>query len=114
MKNETKKINLIVDEITSLLMGKGAIELSVRIKTSDENTLIKIVEYDSQLDDEFIEKMQENFDIPRQYEVEDYFWQLSSDNEMNEDMYLIGTMVDSGTVTKAEDGNLYIEVLRNK
>lgn len=114
MNNETKKINLIVDEITSLLMGKGAIEISVRIKTGDENTVIKITEYDSQLDDEFVEKMQENFDIPRQYEVEDYYWQLASDNEMNEDMYLIGTMVDSGTIKKAEDGNLYIEVLRNK
>ena len=114
MQNETKKINLIVDEITSLLMGKGAIEISVRIKTSDENTVIKITEYESQLDNEFIEKMQENLDLPRQYEVEDYYWQLTTDNGMNEDMYLIGTMVDSGTITKAEDGNLYIEVLRNK
>jgi len=114
MHNETKKINLIVDEITSLLMGHGAIEINVRIRANEGNTVIKITEYESKIDNEFIERMQENFDIPRQYEVEEYYWQLTSDNEMSEDMYLIGTMVDSGTIRKSEDGNLYIEVIRNK
>ncbi len=112
MQHEIKRITRIVDDTLTLFMVNDAEEIDLKIKKDKTKTTITFTYNNCNLSDAYIEKLEKNLNIQRQHEVEEYCWKLTGENETNEDLFLVGAMIDQAYVTK-KNGNLYIEVVRN-
>lgn len=111
MRHEIKKISRIIDELTTLFLKDDTDELDFSVKRNADHTVIKIVDYRTNFTDEFIDQLRELFNAQRQCEVEEYYWQLCGEVDDDEELTLIGCMIDKATVEK-KDGNLYLELTR--
>lgn len=113
MKHEVKKITQIVNELISLLMIDGAEDLQVSIKRHEEVTHIDIIQKQCQYDVSFIEEMTHDLNIPRQHEIEGYYWQLVGENDCEEELCLVGAMIDEAEVTLTGE-ELHIHLVRKE
>ncbi|MDF2613064.1 MAG: uncharacterized protein K0S71_850 [Clostridia bacterium] len=111
MKHETKKISRIVDELTTLFLKQDTDEVDFKIKREPHQTTIKMIDYRTHFDDEYIDELRQQLSIVRQWEIEEYYWQLTGETDCDDELTLIGAMVDKAIVEK-KDGNLYIELIR--
>ena len=111
MRHEIKKISRIVDELTTLFLKDDTDEVDFSIKRDSDRTTIRIVDYRTNFSDAFIEQLRELFNAQRQCEVEEYYWQLCGEVDDDEELTLIGCMIDKATIEK-KDGNLYLELIR--
>ena len=100
MQNEVKKITKLVDEVTSLLMRNGSNDINVHIKRNSDLSTITIIDYDSSYPDDEIASLNDVLNIQRQYEVEEFYWELMGDDSHEDELFLVGSMVDSATVNK--------------
>lgn len=113
MRHEVKKICKIVDELTTLLLREDTDEVDFKIKTMETKTRIDIVDYNTKYTDEEIEELRLCFNIQRQHEVEEYYWQLVGGCDTDSELTVIGTMIDEAII-EVRDGNLYMTLIRIK
>lgn len=111
MRHEIKKISRIVDELTTLFLKEDTNEVDFSIKRLKDHTVIRIVDHGTHFDDAYIEQLGEIFNSQRQCEVEEYYWQLCGEVDCDEELTLIGNMIDKATVEKI-DGDLHLELIR--
>ncbi|NDL66975.1 hypothetical protein [Anaerotalea alkaliphila] len=111
MRHEIKKISRIVDELTTLFLRKDTREVDFKILLEDDRAIIRIVDYGTNFDDDFIEKFRKTLNKQRQAEIEEYYWQLAGEIDQGDELILISAMIDEAKVEK-RDGNLYIELIR--
>ncbi|MGL5718094.1 MAG: hypothetical protein ACRCX2_34135, partial [Paraclostridium sp.] len=100
MQNETKKITRLIDEVTSVLMKKGSKEIDVKIKRDNDISNIYIVDYNTRYNDEDIEELNYILNIPRQCEMEGFYWELVGDDYDGDELFLVGSMIDYAKVEK--------------
>lgn len=111
MHNEIQKTTKIMDELSSLLMNSGSKEIDIKLKFNDECTTIHMTDYDTQLSNEIIDNLSQFLNIPRQTEVEEYYWGLMGETSDDDEMFLVGSMIDTAKF-ELIDGNLHIEIIR--
>lgn len=111
MRHETKKICRIVDELTTLFLKEDTNEVDFKIKREEKRTIIKITDYRTKFSDSDIYYLSEMLSLQRQSEIEEYYWQLAGETDDEEELTLIGAMIDEAKIEK-RDFNLYIELIR--
>lgn len=111
MQNEIKKITRIVDEMTYLLMKNGSQDMEVKIKKDKDSTTIYIVDYNTKYSDEDIYELDKVLNIQRQCEIEGYYWELVGEDNDGDELFLVGSMIDSAEVKKMGE-HLYIKINR--
>ncbi|WP_069998032.1 hypothetical protein [Cellulosilyticum sp. I15G10I2] len=112
MRHETKKISRIVDELATLFLKKDTNEVDFKIKREPHQTIIEIIDYRTHFDEVYINQLRETLNIQRQWEIEEYYWQLTGETDYDEELTLVGAMIDEATVEK-KDGNLYMKLIRH-
>ncbi len=113
MNHETKKIALIVDEVLTMLLVDGSEKINFDISIKNDRAEINIIQYDTRYNDEYLEIIRNRLDAPRQHEIEEYYWQLTGENETEDELFIVGALIDESTLKK-ENGNLYINLVRYK
>jgi hypothetical protein len=111
MKHEVKKISQITNEIISMLLLDGAEDIEVAIKRDQEATYIDLIQRKCHYEPSFIEKLNDELNIPRQHEIEGYYWQLAGENECENELCLVAAMTDTAEVDYS-DGELKIHLVR--
>lgn len=111
MQNEIKKITKLVDEVTSLLMKNGSNDINVHIKRDSDLSTITIIDYNSAYPNDEIASLNDILNIQRQCEVEEFYWELMGDDSHEDELFLVGSMVDKATVNKI-DNDLHIVMYR--
>lgn len=111
MQNEVKKITKLVDEVTSLLMRSGSSDIDIKIKRDGSLSTITIVDHNSSYPNEEIASLNDVLNIQRQCEVEEFYWELMGDDSHEDELFLVGSMVDKATVNKI-DNDLHIVMHR--
>lgn len=111
MQHETKKIALIVNELTTLLLYKGNGKIEVQINRQKLGTEIVMIQYQCNYDELFVQNLRYDLNTQRQAEVEGYYWQLIADDDDGEEISLVGAMIDEAVVEQKE-GDLYIHITR--
>lgn len=112
MHNEIQKTTKIIDELSSLLMDKGSLEIDIKLKLSETCTNIFITDYNTSLTQEEINTLSQFLNIPRQTEIEEYYWGLMGETNDDDEFFLVGSMLDTAKF-ELKDGNLYIELIRS-
>lgn len=113
MLNETSKISLIVNKMTSLFLSKSINNIDIKIKTDISKTQITIYCYECNFEENFVKNLVNDLNTHRQCEFEECFWEISDKCSGYDELYLIGTMIDEVQV-KMEGSNLILEMIRNK
>lgn len=111
MHNEIQKTTKIIDEISSLLVNNGSLEIDIKLRLNNVCTKIFITDYNTRLNQEQIDSLSQFLNIPRQTEIEEYYWGLMGETSDDDEMFLVGSMIDSAKF-ELKDGNLYIEIVR--
>ncbi len=111
MRHEIKKVCRIVDELTTLLLSKDTNEVDFKIVTQPDRSIINIVDYNTRFEDAYIDHLRLTLNRQRQTEIEEYYWQLTGETDSDDEITLVGAMIDTATIEK-RDGNLYIQLIR--
>jgi len=111
MHNEIQKTTKIIDEFTSLLMKKGTTEIDIKLRKDEDCTTIYITDYNTSMNEEEINTLSEFLNFQRQTEIEEYYWGLMGETSDEDELFLVGSMLDSATL-EIKNGNLYIELIR--
>ncbi|MBM7560921.1 hypothetical protein JOC49_000435 [Fusibacter tunisiensis] len=111
MRHEIKKVCKIVDELTTLFLKEDTNEIDFKIITEKERSVIRIIDYNTHFDPEYIEHLCAMFNRQRQSEIEEYYWQLAGEADEDDELTLISAMIDSAKA-EVRGGNLYMELIR--
>ncbi len=112
MKHEIKKVCKIVDEMTTLLLRDDTDMVDFRINRLPDKTIISIVDYNTKYTQSDVKELMGCFNVQRQHEVEEYYWQLVGECDNDTELTIIAAMVDESKI-ELRDNNLYIELIRN-
>lgn len=99
MKFKIEKNLKIINELMSFCYHFNSNDINVNVKTADNisNIIIEATVYD--LPKETYENLIQTLNIPRQHEVEQYYWHLGGESEFDCELSLIGMMVDKASVS---------------
>lgn len=111
MQHEVKKLTLIVNELISYLMTNDSGQIDVSIVRKETESIIHVAQHGCTCKPTYIEQLDRELNVPRQHEIEGYYWQLVGENDSEEELCLVGAMTDEVKVTFSE-GQLNIDMVR--
>lgn len=111
MRHEVKKISKIVDELTTLLLREDTDEVDFKIRKTPGQFKIIITDYNTKYTASEVKEFEAYFNAQRQHEYEEYFWQLVGECDCENELSVIGAMVDEGLV-ELRGKDLYMELIR--
>ncbi|MDY6012040.1 hypothetical protein [Clostridium sp.] len=111
MNFKVEKNLKIITELMSFCYHFSAKDITVNIKTIDNtsNIVLDAIIKDFPKDD--YDNLIQALSIPRQHEVEQYYWHLGGESEFDCELSLVGMMVDNTNI-KYENDRLHIELQR--
>lgn len=111
MKFKIEKNLRIINELITYCSHFGGHNVSIDIKNSETETFISVISKVSNFTDENLSDLKQALNVPRQHEIEQYYWHLGGESEFDSEICLVGMMVDEVKVSFI-DNVLNIEVKR--
>ena len=108
-----KRISLMVDELMNYLFYLGAKNIDIAVRNKPDRFEIYMEgDYNPEKDSK-ISALVMALATEKQEEMEEYYWGLAGDCDVDNELHLIGLMTDEATVDEI-DGKLYIKLVRMK
>lgn len=98
MRQEKKRVMKIITEITSFLLHIGAKKITMDYEESDEAFLITLEGNYQKKYMKDIYQVVKYLNYDREVEMEEYYWELSGNYNMDTELTLVGMMTDDATV----------------
>lgn len=113
MKHIKKRIAKIVDELVTYFFSMGGTDISINVK--EEKGFFKIILATNYLkkDEEKINKLIKYLKCAKQEEMEEYYWELTGDSDVDEELILVGMMTDEAELDIEED-KIEVKLIRYK
>lgn len=89
----------IVNELMACCYRLGSTDINVHIKNESTETIIKIFAHLDEISDSTIKKLNDILNTQRQHEIEQYYWNLGGESEFDDQLSLVGMMIDYASVT---------------
>ncbi len=99
MRRERKRICKIVDEMVTYLFSKGADDISMHIREDEKQFRIYFKSNFTDFSQEDIDKLVQRLNLKRQVAMEEYYWELTGDHEVDTELELVGMMTDRAEVS---------------
>lgn len=113
MKHYNQRNIKIIDELLSFYYKYGADKIDLSIETHDNETIIHTKAEIINLNPSILQKLNKLLNTPRRFDIEEYCWELTGDNEAGSELLLVGIMTDEATVNYMDSRYLEI-VLKRK
>ena len=113
MKIEIKKVSKIVSELINFCLNNSSKKVEVSVEDKKDRFEIIIKTNNINCTDEQIEYIDELLNVTRQSEVEEYYWQLTGEDYKDQEISLVGMMVDE-SIIKWEKPLIEIKLIRYK
>lgn len=114
MKHIKKRISRIVDELITYCYAKGAKEINIQIIDESELVKIQIKSRTKHLNKVTVEQLNKLLNYPKHEEIEEYYWELTGESDVDNELALIGMMTDRAVINYSEDTGLEITLYRFK
>ena len=111
MKFKIEKNLKIINELISYCYHAGSQDVNINIKTEGPYTLFLLSCIVENLSEEKLFYLNRALNTQRQHEVEQYYWHLGGDSEIDEELTLIGMMIDEAVI-EYSDNALIITAVR--
>ncbi|TCT12978.1 hypothetical protein EDC18_11052 [Natranaerovirga pectinivora] len=113
MKHTNKRACKIINELATFLLMIGATDLTINVKNSEEEFIITINSDYRNGEEKNVQKLIRGITSPKQEEIEEYYWELAGESDVEGELNLIGIMIDKAEVDVTQD-QLKITLYRKK
>lgn len=113
MKFKIEKNLRIINELMACCYHLGSTDVNVHVTNTEEDTTINISATIDSVSDSSLTKLRETLNTQRQHEVEQYYWHLGGESEVDDELSLVGMMIDKAIISY-ESGILKMELIRNE
>jgi hypothetical protein len=110
MTNEKSKAVKILVELIGFFILNDIEQIDMNLSFKDKGFTVSLKGSCDCVPDE-LKKLNETINAPRQNELEEYYWGLLGSSNTKQELYLLGSLVDSGEV-EFIDGILKVTVER--
>lgn len=111
MKHINQRNIKISDELMNLCYSYGARHINLDIRTIGKETTFLLKSEIIDLPSETIDNLITLMNYPRSHEMEECYWELTGDSDLDSEISLVGIMVDEASI-KYENSILTIELKR--
>lgn len=113
MKHKREKLIKIMNELVNFCLRINMKDLKIQFSCHEDKGEIIVEGYCDNPPMERLEDLEYILNSPRQEELEEYYWNLVGDGHGHQELEMVGTLVDSGSISY-EDGILKISITRNQ
>ncbi len=114
MKHYKKRIAKIADELITYCFFMGSKDISLNIKEEKEFYKIYLrCNYPEGSQDK-VEKLVKLLNCPKQEGIEEYYWELTGEGDVNNELSLIGMIIDKIEVKFQDNNYLQIDIFKYK
>lgn len=113
MKHTRQRNTRIAEELILLSYKFGAKDINLNIKHIDDKTIIQIEANNVTITEETLESIKNLLNVPRSSEMEEYYWNLTGESDIDCELALIGLMTDSAQIDLIDRNILKIKLYRN-
>lgn len=113
MKHTKKRLAKMVDELITYFFSMGSTSMNVNIEDKAERFVIKLKSNYIDNNEEKINKLIHHLKCDKQEEMEEYYWELAGDSDVDTELTLIGMMTDDVEIDINED-TIELVLYRNK
>lgn len=111
MKFKIEKNLRIINELITYCSHFGGNDVSMKIQNTEDETNISIKAKLLNFSNENLQDLTQALNVPRQHEVEQYYWHLGGESQFDCELSLVGMMIDEAKVSFNDD-ILNVEVKR--
>jgi hypothetical protein len=111
MKHEKLKVSKMIGELMNYLFYMGATDININYKETDERFEIICKSNFEESCSKKIEKLIKLLKGTKSEEMEEYYWTLTGDCDVANELSLLGMMVDESKIER-EDNNITITLYR--
>lgn len=112
MKFKTEKNLRIMNELVAFFYNLGCTDIHIDLSINSDMSYFLLIGNISNLKDTDFNTLKESLCVPRQHEIEEYYWNLIGENETGSQISLVGMMIDKCTIS-FENNILTLEIYRN-
>lgn len=113
MKHEIKKVSKIIDEISTFCLKHGANTISMKVENKKKFFKLTFDMDCMDYKDKKVMVLKRLLSVPRQTEMEEFYWELTGESDHDTELSMVGMMVDEVEfIPKGE--SLRIILYRNK
>lgn len=113
MKHIRQRNARIAEELILFAYRYGAKNINLNINNEDSEILITLEATNVNLPFEILETINNLLSVPRCNEVEEYYWNLTGESDIDCELSVIGAMCDKFKIT-LNDNKLKIKLTRKK
>lgn len=113
MKFKVEKNIKIINELIAYFYKLGTIDVHIDLNSDNKNSYFDIYGQVDNISKDELESLASILNTPRQYEVENYYWNLGGECEFDSELTLVGMMINSAKVTYI-DNVLTISIIREE
>ena len=113
MRYKREKLIKIMNELVNFCLHINMKDLKIEFSCHDDLGEISVEGYCSNPPLERLDDLEHILNSPRQEELEEYYWNLVGDGHGHQELEMVGTLVDSGSI-KYENNILTISISRNQ
>lgn len=111
MRFRNEKLIKLMNELLNFCLDIGMIDVDIGFSAHKDRGEITVSGYAENPPIEELKDLEEILNAPRQEELEEYYWVLIGDGHGMEQLEMVGTLVDNGSITY-EDKILTISICR--
>ncbi|MBU3146817.1 hypothetical protein [Clostridium sp. CF012] len=109
MKHTHQRNIKIVNELMGYCYNHGSENVHIDINKENKKVVILIRAEIPTMSEEDLELLEKSLNTQRCHEMEEYYWNLTGDNDSYSELVLVGMMIDEAHITYV-DGK-YLELL---
>lgn len=98
MKMHLEKSMRILNDLMAFCHSLGAKEYDIHLAHEGDISRLHISSPIPDASPQAVEELREALNLPRQHEVEQNYWELSGDSEIEGELTLVGMMLDEAVV----------------
>lgn len=114
MKHTNQKNTKILDELMGFCFKYGATKLKMELDTNEFETIIIVRAHIDDISEKTLIMARELLSVPRCHEMEEYYWNLSGDDDTDTEFTLVGMMTDEVEINYSSDKILEFKIKRFK
>ncbi|WP_425446611.1 hypothetical protein [Dethiothermospora halolimnae] len=112
MDKEKQRIIGMINELITFLLNNKTSSIHINVKENDRETKISIC---CNINDaKVLKDLKNKIMSDRSEEVEELYWELLGDTNENDDLYILGSMIDKSNIKYTETNMMKIILIRKK
>ena len=103
MKHIKKRVCKIIDELITYFFVIGATNIDINLQEKEDHYKILLRGNYTTKDKSKIEKLVKYLKCDKQEEMEEYYWELAGESDVDTELTLVGMMTDNAEINISED-----------